>query len=54
MRPGRHAVVGKLGSRPVLIGHSTGCWVVLNYLAMQAGWQAVAERIDSWLTTQGL
>jgi pimeloyl-ACP methyl ester carboxylesterase len=30
-----HAVVGKLGSPPVLIGHSMGCWVVLNYLAMQ-------------------
>jgi pimeloyl-ACP methyl ester carboxylesterase len=31
-----HAVVGKLGSSPpVLIGHSMGCWVVLNYLAMQ-------------------
>jgi pimeloyl-ACP methyl ester carboxylesterase len=29
-----HAVVGKLGSPPVLIGHSMGCWVVLNYLAM--------------------
>lgn len=27
-----HAVVGKLGSAPVLIGHSMGCWVVLNYL----------------------
>ncbi|MUL85215.1 MULTISPECIES: alpha/beta hydrolase [unclassified Mycolicibacterium] len=29
-----HAVVGKLGVAPVLIGHSLGCWVVLNYLAM--------------------
>jgi pimeloyl-ACP methyl ester carboxylesterase len=29
-----HAVVGKLGSPPVLIGHSLGCWVVLNYVAM--------------------
>jgi pimeloyl-ACP methyl ester carboxylesterase len=28
------AVVGKLGSAPVLIGHSMGCWVVLNYLVM--------------------
>jgi pimeloyl-ACP methyl ester carboxylesterase len=24
-----------VGVAPVLIGHSTGCWVVLNYLAMQ-------------------
>jgi len=30
-----HDVVVKLGSAPVLIGHSMGCWVVLNYLAMQ-------------------
>jgi pimeloyl-ACP methyl ester carboxylesterase len=30
-----HAVVGKLGVAPVLIGHSMGCWVVLNYLATQ-------------------
>ena len=29
-----HAVVVKLGSAQVLIGHSMGCWVVLNYLAM--------------------
>ncbi len=29
------AVVGNLGSPPVLIGHSMGCWVVLNYLAVQ-------------------
>jgi pimeloyl-ACP methyl ester carboxylesterase len=29
-----HAVVDKLGSPPVLIGHSMGCWVVLNYLQM--------------------
>ncbi len=28
-------VVVKLGSPPVLIGHSLGCWVVLNYLVMQ-------------------
>jgi pimeloyl-ACP methyl ester carboxylesterase len=28
-----HAVVDKLGSAPVLIGHSMGCWAVLNYLA---------------------
>jgi pimeloyl-ACP methyl ester carboxylesterase len=27
-----HAVVAKLDSPPVLIGHSLGCWVVLNYL----------------------
>lgn len=26
-----HAVVAKLESAPVLIGHSMGCWVVLNY-----------------------
>jgi pimeloyl-ACP methyl ester carboxylesterase len=29
-----HAVVGELGSRPVLIGHSLGCWVVLEFLAI--------------------
>jgi pimeloyl-ACP methyl ester carboxylesterase len=28
-----HAVVVKLGVAPVLVGHSLGCWVVLNYLA---------------------
>lgn len=28
-----HAVAGQLGAEPVLIGHSMGCWVVLNYLA---------------------
>ena len=30
-----NAVVGRLGSPPVLIGHSLGCWVVLNYLVTQ-------------------
>lgn len=30
-----NAVVGKLGFPPVLIGHSLGCWVVLNYLVTQ-------------------
>jgi pimeloyl-ACP methyl ester carboxylesterase len=31
-----NAVVAKqLGSPPVLIGHSLGCWVVLNYLVTQ-------------------
>lgn len=29
-----HAVGVKLSSPPVLIGHSMGCWVVLNYLQM--------------------
>jgi pimeloyl-ACP methyl ester carboxylesterase len=29
-----HAAVAKLGSPPVVIGHSLGCWVVLNYLVM--------------------
>jgi pimeloyl-ACP methyl ester carboxylesterase len=29
-----HAVVAKLDFPPVLIGHSLGCWVVLNYLVM--------------------
>lgn len=29
-----HTVVVKLGSPPVLIGHSMGCWVVLKYLEM--------------------
>lgn len=28
-----HKVVGELGTAPVLIGHSLGCWVVLNYVA---------------------
>ncbi|OBI80029.1 alpha/beta hydrolase [Mycobacterium sp. 1245805.9] len=31
------SVVFKLGSPPVLIGHSLGCWVVLNYLATHGG-----------------
>lgn len=30
-----HAVVGTLGCPPVLIGHSMGCWVVLEYLEKQ-------------------
>ncbi|MEB4208902.1 alpha/beta hydrolase [Mycobacterium sp. 94-17] len=29
-------VVGELGSPPVLIGHSLGCWVVLKYLVLHA------------------
>ncbi|MDH6198969.1 pimeloyl-ACP methyl ester carboxylesterase [Mycobacterium frederiksbergense] len=29
-----HAAVDKLGVAPVLIGHSLGCWAVLNFLAM--------------------
>ena len=36
-----HAVVDKLGSPPVLIGHSMGCWVVLNYLEMHGAPAAV-------------
>ncbi|WP_319437098.1 alpha/beta hydrolase [Mycobacterium sp. RTGN5] len=36
-----HAVVAELGSPPVLIGHSMGCWVVLNYLAVHVGSSAV-------------
>jgi pimeloyl-ACP methyl ester carboxylesterase len=31
------SVASKLGSPPVLIGHSLGCWVVLNYLATHGG-----------------
>lgn len=29
------AVVSEIAPAPVLIGHSTGCWVVLNYIAQQ-------------------
>lgn len=36
-----HAVVAKLGSSPVLIGHSMGCWVILKYLEVQAASAAV-------------
>jgi pimeloyl-ACP methyl ester carboxylesterase len=36
-----HAVVDKLGSPPVLLGHSMGCWVVLNYLEMHSAPAAV-------------
>ncbi|ORV94269.1 alpha/beta hydrolase [Mycobacterium interjectum] len=31
------AVVGTLGCPPVLIGHSMGCWLVLNYLEKHGG-----------------
>ena len=30
-----HAVVAKLESAPILVGHSLGCWVVLNSLVKQ-------------------
>jgi pimeloyl-ACP methyl ester carboxylesterase len=36
-----HAVVDKLGSAPVLIGHSMGCFVVLNYLVSRRSPAAV-------------
>src|SRR3978361_1508213 len=36
-----HDVAVKLGSAPVLIGHSMGCWVVLNYLVSQRSPAAV-------------
>jgi pimeloyl-ACP methyl ester carboxylesterase len=36
-----HAVALKLGPDPVLIGHSMGCWVVLNYLASRPSPAAV-------------
>lgn len=36
-----HAVAGKLGVKPVLIGHSMGCWIVLNYLATHGAPAAV-------------
>jgi pimeloyl-ACP methyl ester carboxylesterase len=35
------AVVEKLDSAPVLIGHSLGCWVVLNYLVSKQSPAAV-------------
>lgn len=31
-----HTAAANLGSPPVVIGHSMGCWVVLNYLVAQA------------------
>ena len=31
-----HTAVAKLDSQPVVIGHSLGCWVVLNYLVTHA------------------
>lgn len=31
-----HTAVTELGSSPIIIGHSLGCWVVLNYLVTQA------------------
>ncbi|MEE2852040.1 MAG: alpha/beta hydrolase [Actinomycetota bacterium] len=36
-----HAVVAELGTAPVLIGHSMGCWVVLNYCQMHGAPAAV-------------
>src|SRR5689334_3390942 len=36
-----NAVAAKLGSPPVLIGHSLGCWVVLNYLVRHAASAAI-------------
>jgi pimeloyl-ACP methyl ester carboxylesterase len=36
-----HDVVVKLGSAPVLIGHSMGCFVVLNYVVRQGSPAAV-------------
>ena len=36
-----HAVVAKLESAPVLIGHSMGCWVVLKYCQMHGAPAAV-------------
>lgn len=36
-----HAVVDTLGAKPVLVGHSMGCWVVLNYLTTQCAPAAV-------------
>ena len=46
-----HAVVVKLSSPPVLIGHSMGCWVVLNYLQMH---RAPAGVLMAPGTSQGL
>lgn len=36
-----HTVADELGVKPVLIGHSMGCWVVLNHLATQGAPGAV-------------
>ncbi|CDO32287.1 alpha/beta hydrolase [Mycolicibacterium porcinum] len=36
-----HTVAGELGVHPVLIGHSMGSWVVLNYLATHGAPAAV-------------
>ena len=46
-----HEVVEKLSSPPVLIGHSMGCWVVLNYLQMH---RAPAGVLMAPGTPQGL
>lgn len=46
-----HAVARELGSPPVLIGHSMGCWVVLNCLARKG---AAAGVLMAPGTPQGL